>query len=96
LYGKYDKAILVDNNLTDCFQFPTLKREVYAEEIQKDDDTKTSRVKETFKGLQRSTLINLRSLPVFDTKFAAMQCTKLLARRMQGDHCGLIKSTPFM
>lgn len=33
LYGKYDKAILVDNDLTDCFQFPTLKREVCIEDI---------------------------------------------------------------
>lgn len=32
-YGKYDKENLVDNDLTDCFQFPALKREVYAEDI---------------------------------------------------------------
>lgn len=33
LYGKYDKVNLVDNDLTYCFQFPTLKREVYVEDI---------------------------------------------------------------
>lgn len=26
LYGKYDKANLVDNDFTNCFEFPTMKR----------------------------------------------------------------------
>jgi len=29
LYGKYDESTLVDNDLLDCFQFPSLKWEVY-------------------------------------------------------------------
>lgn len=29
LYGKYDKLILVNNDLTNGFQFPMLNREVY-------------------------------------------------------------------
>lgn len=84
LYGKYHNSTLVDNDLTDYFQFPTLKREVYIEEIQKEDGTRTTRVKEDFRGLQRSTLINLRTLSVFSTQLAVMQCTKLLVSRMHG------------
>lgn len=33
LYGKYDKSILIDNELTNYIQFLTLKREVYREEV---------------------------------------------------------------
>jgi len=51
LYRKYDKSILINNDLTNCFQFPTMKREFYTEDIQKDDESKTSRVREEFRGL---------------------------------------------
>lgn len=71
-YGKYDKSTLVDNDLMDCFQFLMLKREGYTDEVQKEDGTSTTRFKEDFRGLQRSTLINLRSLPLFGTQLAAM------------------------
>lgn len=54
----------------------------------------TSRVKEKFKGLHRSTLLHLRSLHVFGTQFIAMQCTKLLARRMHGGSLWLDKEYP--
>lgn len=83
-YGKYDKSTLFDSDLTDCFQFPTLKREVYAEEVQNEDGMSITRVKEDFRGLQLSTLINLMSLLVFGTQLAAMKCTKLLASRRHG------------
>jgi len=52
LYVKYDKATLVDSDLSNYFQFPTLKREVYTEEVPKGDDTMTTKVKEDFRGLQ--------------------------------------------
>lgn len=51
LYGKYDNATLVDNDLSDCFQFPSLKREVYMEDVPKGDGTMTTKVKEDFRGL---------------------------------------------
>lgn len=51
-YGKYDKSTLVDNDLTDCFQFLMLKREGYIDEVQKEDGMSTTRVKEDFRGLQ--------------------------------------------
>lgn len=31
LYGKYDQSNLIDNNFTNGFLFPAMKREVYAE-----------------------------------------------------------------
>jgi len=31
LYGKYDKATLIDNDLSYSFQFPSVKCEVYTE-----------------------------------------------------------------
>lgn len=78
LYGKYDKAILVHNDLSDFFQFPALKREVYAETITKEDGTKTTKAKVTFRGIQCSTLINLTIVPMFGMTLDTMQCTKLL------------------
>lgn len=35
LYGKYDKDVLVYNDLSESFDFPMLKREVYIESITK-------------------------------------------------------------
>ena len=35
LYGKYDKATLVDNDMLDSFQFLAPKREVYRESVTK-------------------------------------------------------------
>lgn len=65
-----------------------MKIEVYMENFQKEDGTKTSRVREEFKWIQRSTLLYLRSLLVFDTQFSTMQCTKLLVSRMhRGSLC---------
>lgn len=93
-YGKYDKSTLVDNDLTNYFQFPTLKREVYIEEIQKEDGIRTTRVIEEFGGLQRPMLINLRNLSIFRTQMDAMQCTKLLASRMHGGSLWLDKEYP--
>ena len=54
----------------------------------------TTRFKEDFRGLQRSTLINLRSLPVCGTQLDAMQCRKLLARRMHVGSLWLDKEYP--
>ena len=45
LYHKYDKANLIDNDFTYYFQFPAMKREVYVEDFQKEDGTKSSRVR---------------------------------------------------
>jgi len=45
IYGKYDKETLVDNDLSNYFQFPSLKREVYTEEVPKGDGTMTTKIK---------------------------------------------------
>lgn len=64
------------------------------EDFHKEDGTKSSRVKEDFKGIQRSTILHLRTLPVFGTQFAMMQCTKLLVRKMHGGALWLDKEYP--
>jgi len=51
LYGNHDKETLVDNDLSDFFQFPSLKQEVYTKEVLKGDKTMTTKVKEDFRGL---------------------------------------------
>lgn len=71
-----------------------MKREVYADDFQKEDGTKTSRVREEIKGLQRLKLLHLRSLHVFDTQFTAMQSTKILASKMHGGSLWLDKEYP--
>lgn len=72
IYRKYDKAVLVDNDLLDSFQFPALKREVYIELVMKDDGSISIKFKTNFRGIQWSTLLNLRSMPFFRTTRAAM------------------------
>jgi len=52
LYGKYDKATLVYNDLLDFFQFPLLKWEVYMKDVPKGDDIIRTKIKEYFKGLE--------------------------------------------
>lgn len=93
LYGKYDSTNLINNDFTNYFQFPAMKREFYAEDFQKEDGTKIS-IREEFKGLQRSMLLYLRKLPMFGTQFATMQCTKLLVSRMHGGSLWLDKEYP--
>lgn len=73
LYDKYDKALHVDNELLDSFQFTTLKREVYTELVVKADGSQSIKVAEDFSGIQRSMLLNFRSLPMLRTTRAAMQ-----------------------
>jgi len=71
-----------------------MKREVYTKDFLKEEGTKSSRVREEFKGLQRSTILHLRSLLVFGTQFFAMQCTKLLVRKVHGGSLWLDKEYP--
>jgi len=94
LYGKYNRSNLIDNDFTDGFQFLPMKREVYPEEFQWEDGTRTSRIRGDFKGLQKSKLFSLRNLPVFGTQLAAMQCTKLLASRKHGGCLWLDREYP--
>lgn len=94
LYGKYDKATLVDNDLSDWFQFLALKREVYIETIIKEYGTKVTKDKVDFKGSQRSMLTNLRIFLVFGTTLATMQCMKLLISRMHGGSFWLDREYP--
>jgi len=51
LYGKYDKATVVENGIFDYFQVPTLKWEVYTKEVPKGDGMMITKVKAKFKGL---------------------------------------------
>lgn len=44
--------------------------------------------------MQRLTLLNLRSLSVFETQLAAMKCTKLLASKMHGGSLWLNREYP--
>lgn len=96
LYGKYDKVRLVNNDLSNSFQFPAMKHDGYTELVTKEDESETIKVKIYFKGIQRSTLLNLRSLLVFGMTLAAMQCTKLLINGMHGGLLWLDKDTQFM
>lgn len=72
LYGNYDKATLVDNNISYYFQFPVLKQEIYIEKVPKSDGMMEKNIKGTFQSLQWLTLINLRSFPDFGTYFVAV------------------------
>lgn len=94
LYGKYDRSNLIDNDFTYGFQFPAMKREVYAEEFQREDGTRASRIREDFRRIQRSTLFHLRNLPIFNTQLATMQCKKLLTSRMHGGSLWLDREYP--
>jgi len=51
IYGKYDKVVLVDNDLLDSFQFLALKREVYTKSVMKDDGSITIKVITDFRGI---------------------------------------------
>lgn len=84
VYGKYDKAMLVDNNLLNSFQFLTLKLQVYTEPIPKDYGSLSIKLKNDFGGIQWSTLLNLRSFPVFGMTRAVIHFTKLLVNRLHG------------
>lgn len=96
VYGKYDKVVLVDNNLSESFQFPAMKHELYIESVMREDGSVTIKVKTDFRGIQQSTLLNLRILLVFGTKMETMQCTKLLVSRMHGGLLWLDKAYQFM
>ena len=94
LVGKYDSATLIDTNLTDSFEFPALKRQVYIENYATAAGQPTTRVLPEFRGIQQSTILNLRNLPVFGITGVAMQCTKFLLSRVQNDSLWLGKEIP--
>lgn len=94
LYGKYDKVVLVENDLSHSFHFPALKREVYTKAMTKPDRSQSKKVREDIRGLQRSTLLNLRGLLVFNIVGAVMQCTKFLISRVHGRSLWLDKEYP--
>ena len=82
LVGRYDNTTLIDTDFTDSFQFLALKRHVYIENHVKEGGSEVERVHSDFKGIHRSTILHLKSLPVFDMTGAAMQCTKLLINKI--------------
>lgn len=51
IYGKYDKVVLVNNDLLDSFQFPALKHEVYTNPVMKDDGSIFIKVITDFRGI---------------------------------------------
>jgi len=91
LYGNYDRSNLIDNDFIDGFQFPAMKREVYAEEFQNKDGIRASKIRDESRGIQISTLFHIWNFPIFSTQFVAMQCTKLLTSRMHGGSLWLDK-----
>lgn len=52
IYRKYDKELLVDNDLSYSFQFLTLKSEVYTELVTKDYGSISIKVKTDLRGIQ--------------------------------------------
>ena len=94
LYGKYDIFTLVDNDLSDCFEFLALKWEVYIETIMNEYGAKVTRHKVGFRGIKKSTLLHLRSFHVFDTTFTTLHCIKLLTSRMHEGSLWLDKEYP--
>lgn len=82
LIGKYDSAALIDADLTDSFEFPVLKHQVYMESYTTEAKQATTRIFPEFRGIQQSSILHLRNLPVFGTIGVAMQCTKFLLSRI--------------
>lgn len=76
--------MLVDNDLLESFQFQAMKREFYIKTVMREYGSVTIKVKTDFRGIQRSTLLNLRSLSMFGMKMAVMQCINLLVSGMHG------------
>ena len=73
LIGKYDKALLIDTNFIDSYYFPPMKKQVYIENYVKEVGGEAAKVHPDFRGIQRSTILHLRSLPVFGMMGASMQ-----------------------
>lgn len=82
LIRKYDSVTLIDVDVMDSFEFPTLKREVYIENYTTKAGRAAARVLPEFRGIQQSSIMNLRNLPVFGITSTAMQCSKFLLSRI--------------
>ena len=82
LIKKYDSATLIDADLTDSFEFPALKRQVYIENYTIEVGWIAARVLPEFRGIQQSTIMNLRNLPMFGITGTAVLCTKFLLSRV--------------
>ena len=91
LVRKYDSTALIDADLIDSFEFPVLKRQVYMESYTTEARRATTKVLPEFRGIQQSSIMNLRNLPVFGMTGAAMQCTKLFLSRIQNNSLWLGK-----
>ena len=72
LVEKYDSASLIDTDLKDSFQFPVMKKQVYMENYATEAEQEAKRVLPDFRGVQQSTILNLRNLLVFGTTGAVM------------------------
>lgn len=94
LVDKYDSATLIDTDLTDSFEFPALKRQVYIENYATEAGQAAARFMPEFRGIQQSTILNLRNLPVFRITGATMQCKKILLSRIQNGSLWMGKEIP--
>ena len=72
LIGKYDNDSLIDTDFTNSYQFLAMKRKVYIENYATEGGGEAAKMHPDFRGIQRSTILNLRSLPVFGMMGATM------------------------
>ena len=61
LVGKYDNASLIDTDFTYSYQFLAMKRQVYIENYAAEGGEEAARLNIEFRGIERSTILNLRS-----------------------------------
>ena len=94
LVGKYDSAALIDANLSNAAEFPSLQRQAYMEHYCTTAGNPASHLLPEFRGLQTSSLINLRNLPVFGTTGPVLQCTRFLINRIQNGSLWLTREIP--
>ena len=84
----------MDANLSDPAEFPHLHWQVFMEHHYMPGSSSNSRMRDEFRGLQQSTLMNLRSLPVFGTTGPVLQCTRFLLSRVQNGSLWLNEEIP--
>ena len=94
LVGKYDNAALIDANLSNAAEFPSLQRQTYMENYCTTAENPASRLLPEYRGLQTSSLMNLRNLPVFGTIGPVLQCTRFLLSRIQNGSLWLAQEIP--
>ena len=82
LVGKYDNAALIDPNLSNAAEFPSLQRQAYMEQYCTSAGNPASHLLPEFRGLQTSSLMHVRNISVFGTTGPVLQCTRFLLSRI--------------